>query len=128
MTGEEATRAMYGPGVAVRNRLVDGQRRGVAVVGSIGWVWLSVGRTIGGVSLSFSVTLHLDDVFVCAMSLVVHIGRGRLDSREMSGHDRFRGSQECGSGKGVVVTVQRLLNQRSLKEVSKSHQEPKGRW
>lgn len=74
MTRQETTGAVYCSSVAICYGLVDGQRPGIAVMGCIGRVWLSVWGSVATIPISVSVTFHLDDVVVRAMSLVVHVG------------------------------------------------------
>lgn len=74
VTSQKTTRTMYSACEAVCDGLVDGYGAGGAVVGwSIRRVWIPIRvRTISGVPLSITISLHLDDFFVGAMSLFVH--------------------------------------------------------
>lgn len=65
---------MHGTCEAVCDGLMDGYGAGGAVVGrSVRRIWLPVRvRTIGGVSLSIAISVHLDNFFVSSMSLFVH--------------------------------------------------------
>lgn len=74
MASQKTTRTMCGACEAVCDGLMDGYRASGAVVGrSVRRVWLPIRiRTIGGVSLSIAISLHLDNFFVSAMSLLVH--------------------------------------------------------
>lgn len=96
---------MYGSSVAIRDRLVYGKRAGVAVMRRVGRVWLSVGRSIADLSISLSVSFHFDHVFVCAMSLVVHVDDALTRGRCLSDQDGFRRRPETEMGKGVVGVV-----------------------
>lgn len=93
---------MYSASVAIRNRLVYGKGASVAVMRRVGRVWLSVGRSVADLSVSLSVSFHLDNVFVCAMSLVVHVDDALTRGKWLSDQDRFRRSSETEMGKGVA--------------------------
>lgn len=82
MASQKTTRAVYGAREAVCNWLVDGYGAGGAVVRrSAGRIRLPVGvRTIGGVSFSVAIPLHLDNLFMSTMSLLIHLGVDGFDS------------------------------------------------
>lgn len=124
---------MYGASVAIRNRLVYGKGAGIAVMRRVGRVWLSVGRSVADLSVSLSVSFHLDDVFVCAMSLVVHVDDALTRGRRLSDQDRFRRSSETEMGKGVVVGVVFLavwrfpVSNKLEKRSARAKQKPTGK-